>query len=170
MGHISTTTHSNLMNRTLLESQNVVPYFNSLALSAISTLTSAVSQSVQNTQTLQTLFEPTVYHTLLIYVSSSINLYKLLHGQQICPGRSWSNQQFHASQFCQTNGIETCSIGKPIVKKQPSQDVLHGDEAEKLGLAHLVSSYTLPHQNSQPGERGRQTARSKVLSRRTRDT
>ena len=57
------------------------------------------------------------------------------------------------------------------VKKQPSQDVLHGDEAEEeLGLARLVSSYTLPHQNSQPGERGRQTARSKVLSGRARDT
>ena len=57
------------------------------------------------------------------------------------------------------------------VKKQPSQDVLHGDEAEEeLSLARLVSSYTLPHQNSQPGERGRQTARSKVLSRHTRDT
>ena len=57
------------------------------------------------------------------------------------------------------------------VKKQPSQDVLHGDEAEEeLGLARLVSSYTLPHQNSQPGARGRQTARSKVLSRRARDT
>ena len=57
------------------------------------------------------------------------------------------------------------------VKKQPSQDILHGDEAEEeLGLARLVSSYTLPHQNSQPGGRGRQTARSKVLSRRARDT
>ena len=57
------------------------------------------------------------------------------------------------------------------VKKQPSQDVLHGDEAEEeLGLARLVSSYTLPHQNSQPGRRGRQIARSKVLSRRARDT
>ena len=56
------------------------------------------------------------------------------------------------------------------VKKQPSQDVLHGDEAEEeLGLARLVSSYTLPHQNSQPGGRGQQTARSKVLSRRARD-
>ena len=51
------------------------------------------------------------------------------------------------------------------VKKQPSQDVLHGDAAEEeLGLAHLVSSYTLPHQNSQPGRRGWQTACSKVLS------
>ena len=60
------------------------------------------------------------------------------------------------------------SIG---VKKQPPQDVLHGDEAEEeLGLARLVSSYTLPHQNSQPGERGRQTACSRVLSRRARDT
>ena len=57
------------------------------------------------------------------------------------------------------------------VKKQLSQDVLHGDAAEKeLGLARLVSSYTLPHQNSQPGERGWQTARSKVLSRRARNT
>ena len=57
------------------------------------------------------------------------------------------------------------------VKKQPSQDVLHGDAAEEeLGLACLVSSYTLPHQNSQPGRRGRQTARSKMLSRRARDT
>ena len=57
------------------------------------------------------------------------------------------------------------------VKKQPSQDVLHGDEAEEeLGLARLVSSYTLPHQNSQPGGRGRQIACSKVLSRRARDT
>ena len=57
-----------------------------------------------------------------------------------------------------------------LVKKQPSQDVLHGDAAEELGLARLVSSYTLPHQNSQPGGRGWQTARSKVLSRRARDT
>ena len=62
-------------------------------------------------------------------------------------------------------------VEEPLdVKKQPSQDVLHGDEAEEeLGLARLVSSYTLPHQNSQPGRRGRQTARSKVLSRRARD-
>ena len=60
---------------------------------------------------------------------------------------------------------------RPDVKKQPSQDVLHGDTAEKeLGLARLVSSYTLPHQNSQPGKRGRQTACSKVLSRRARET
>ena len=60
---------------------------------------------------------------------------------------------------------------RDTVKKQPSQDVLHGDEAEEeLGLACLVSSYTLPHQNSQPGKRGRQTARSKVLSRCARDT
>ena len=60
---------------------------------------------------------------------------------------------------------------KNIVKKQPSQDVLHGDAAEEeLGLACLVSSYTLPHQNSQPSRRGRQTAHSKVLSRRARDT
>ena len=60
--------------------------------------------------------------------------------------------------------------GMLSVKKQPSQDVLHGDAAEEeLGLACLVSSYTLPHQNSQPSGRGRQTARSKVLSRRARD-
>ena len=58
-----------------------------------------------------------------------------------------------------------------FVKKQPSQDVLHGDAAEEeLGLARLVSSYTLPHQNSQPGKKGQQTARSKVLSRHARDT
>ena len=57
------------------------------------------------------------------------------------------------------------------VKKQPSQDVLHGNDVEEeLGLARLVSSYTLPHQNSQPGEKGRQTARSKVLSRCARGT
>ena len=57
-----------------------------------------------------------------------------------------------------------------VVKNQPSQDVLQGDAAEKvLGLARLVSSYTLPYQNSQPGGRGQQTARSKVLSRHTRD-
>ena len=61
--------------------------------------------------------------------------------------------------------------GAMVVKKEPSQDVLHGDEAEEeLGLARLVSSYTLPRQNSQPGKRGRQAARSKVLSRRARNT
>ena len=39
------------------------------------------------------------------------------------------------------------------VKKQPSQDVLHGDAAEEeLGLARLVSSHTLA------GEAGRQLA------------
>ena len=44
----------------------------------------------------------------------------------------------------------------PPVKKQPSQDVLHGNAAEEeLSLARL---------------RGRQTARSKVLSRHARDT
>ena len=58
-----------------------------------------------------------------------------------------------------------------VVKKQPSQDVLQGDTAEEeLGLARLVSSYTLPHQNSQPGGRGQQTAHSKMLSRCARDT
>ena len=70
--------------------------------------------------------------------------------------------------------MEKCHMGGGTgvyVKKQLSQDILHGNEAEKeLSLARLVSSYTLPHQNSQPGKRGRQTARSKVLSRRTRDT
>ena len=63
------------------------------------------------------------------------------------------------------------TMGIQFVKKQPSQDVLHGDAAEKeLGLARLVSSYTLLHQNSQPGKRGQQTACSKVLSTRARDT
>ena len=62
-------------------------------------------------------------------------------------------------------------LNDPDVKKQSTQDVLHGDAAEEeLGLACLVSSYTLPHQSSQPGKRGQQTARSKVLSRRARDT
>ena len=54
---------------------------------------------------------------------------------------------------------------------QPSQDVLRGGAAEEeQEIARLVSSTTLPHQNSQPGERGWQMARSKVLSRRTRNT
>ena len=67
-----------------------------------------------------------------------------------------------------TSYSATCMV--PCVKKQPSQGVLHGDAAEKeLGLARLVSSYTLPHQNSQPGGRGWQTARSKVLSSHLRD-
>ena len=46
------------------------------------------------------------------------------------------------------------------VKKQPSQDVLHGDAAEeKLGLAHLVSSYTLHiRTHSLAGEASRQLA------------
>ena len=75
----------------------------------------------------------------------------------------------HGWMQAMKSGLEACF--KSSVKKQPSQDVLHGDEAEEeLGLARLVSSYTLPHQNSQPGRRGRQTARSKVLSRRARDT
>ena len=41
---------------------------------------------------------------------------------------------------------------------------------EELGLACLVSSDTLPHQNLQPGRRGQQTACSKVLSRHAKDT
>ena len=65
----------------------------------------------------------------------------------------------------QHTGKNMAKISSHAVKKQPSQDVLRGDVAEEeLGLAHLVSSYTLPHQNSQPGGRGRQIARSKVLS------
>ena len=77
---------------------------------------------------------------------------------------------------CQDCSCALLHIGQELqafagVKKQPSQDLLHEDAAEKeLGLARLVSSYTLPHQNSQPGRRGRQTACSKVLSRRARDT
>ena len=68
-------------------------------------------------------------------------------------------------------GVARGVTGISAVKKQPSQDILHGDTAEEeLSLACLVSSYTLPHQNSQPGGRGWQTARSKVLSRRARDT
>ena len=71
---------------------------------------------------------------------------------------------------CSVRNITPLLKGR-CVKKQPSQDVLHGDAAEEeLGLAHLVSSYTLPHQNSQPGGRGWQTACSKVLSRHARDT
>ena len=76
--------------------------------------------------------------------------------------QGWANaaRQYHQNNMAVQN-----------VKKQPSQDILHEDTAEEeLGLACLVSSYTLPHQNSQPGRRGRQTARSKVLSRRARDT
>ena len=46
------------MNNTLLESQDEVLQFTSLALSAISTLMSAVLQSVQNTQTLQHFLSP----------------------------------------------------------------------------------------------------------------
>ena len=54
---------------------------------------------------------------------------------------------------------------------QPSQDMLKGDTAEEeQEIARLVSSTTLPHQNSQPGRRGQQMARSKVLSGRTRNT
>jgi len=48
---------------------------------------------------------------------------------------------------------------------QPSQDVLRGDTVEEeREIAHLVSSTTLPHQNSQPGGRSWQVAHSKVLS------
>ena len=50
--------------------------------------------------------------------------------------------------------------GTQDVKKQPSQDVLHGDKAEEeLGLAHLVSSspcHTRTH--SLAREAGRQLA------------
>ena len=46
------------MNKTLLESQDKVLYFASLALSELSTLTSTVLQSVQNTQTLQHFLSP----------------------------------------------------------------------------------------------------------------
>ena len=72
--------------------------------------------------------------------------------------------------FAEIVGVIVYGVASSV-KKQPSQGVLHGDEAEEeLGLACLVSSYTLPHQNSQPGGKGRQTARSKVLSQRARDT
>ena len=80
-----------------------------------------------------------------------------------------------ATTFNVPNGVNLLRFnGKDwanCVKKQPSQDVLHGDTAEEeLGLACLVSSYILPHQNSQPGRRGRQIACSKMLSRHARDT
>ena len=82
----------------------------------------------------------------------------------------WSINILHNTEHLLNNEVYHMRQTMDIVKKQPSQDVLHGDKAEEeLGLAHLVSSYTLPHQNSQPGERGRQMARSKVLSRRARD-
>ena len=58
MGHISTTAHSNLMNEALLESQEGVLYFITLALSDISTLASSASQSAHNSQTLQGFLNP----------------------------------------------------------------------------------------------------------------
>ena len=65
---------------------------------------------------------------------------------------------------------QAVALSSLCVKKQPSQDILQGDAVkEELGLACLVSSYTLPHQNSQPGKGSRQTACSKVLSRHARD-
>ena len=64
------------------------------------------------------------------------------------------------------------SVKKHVVHvlTQPSQDVLQGDAAEEeQEIACLVSSTTLPHQNSQPGEKGWQMAHSKVLSEHTRN-
>ena len=98
-----------------------------------------------------------------------------------CARNEMAGQQhfymLHAHHLVVFMMAKTCNqylmtdLGIGAVKKQPSQDVLHGDAAEEeLGLACLVSSYTLPHQNSLPSGRGRQTARSKVLSRRARDT
>ena len=46
------------MNKTLLESQEGVLYFTSLALSMISTISSVASHSVQNPQTLQRFLNP----------------------------------------------------------------------------------------------------------------
>ena len=74
--------------------------------------------------------------------------------------------------------MQLCASTAEAVKKhivhapaQPSQDVLKGDTAEEeQEIARLVSSTTLPHQNSQPGGRGRQMARSKVLSGCARNT
>ena len=94
------------------------------------------------------------------------------------PGPSTQARKTHQGEESDDEAKEQANVilrqmgeASDSVKKQPSQDVLHGDTAEEeLGLARLVSSYTLPHQNSPPGERGQQTARSKVLSRRTRDT
>ena len=55
------------------------------------------------------------------------------------------------------------------VKIQPLQDVLQGDAAEEeASLAQLISSHTLPHQNTSAGGRGRQMARSLLLSRHAR--
>ena len=68
----------------------------------------------------------------------------------------------------QTQGVKKRVLHAPA---QPSQDVLRGDAAEEeREIARLVSSTTLPHQNSQPGGRGQQMARSKVLSGRARNT
>ena len=52
------TAHSNLMDKTLLESQEGVLYFTPPALSEISTLSSAALQLVQNPQTLQLFLSP----------------------------------------------------------------------------------------------------------------
>ena len=52
------------------------------------------------------------------------------------------------AQVEQQNTVVRFLTVAATVKKQPSQDILHGDAAEeKLSLACLVSSYTLPHQN-----------------------
>ena len=72
------------------------------------------------------------------------------------PRRDWADGEGHWPH----EGKAPPGVYRPVyrrretwhVKKQPSQDVLHGDAAEEeLGLACLVSSYTLLHQNSQPG-------------------
>src|SRR6201996_853305 len=62
------------MNKPLLESQEGVLYFTTLALSEIPTLSSAASQSAQNSQTLQGVFEPTVHaiHQSLCALGASL--------------------------------------------------------------------------------------------------
>ena len=42
---------------------------------------------------------------LSIYANSSLDLYKLLHGWQKCPGRHWGNQQLHHPNFIVRMGI-----------------------------------------------------------------
>ena len=64
-------------------------------------------------------------------------------------------------------------IGTQHVMIQPSCDqksTLQGDVAEEeFKTAQLVSSHTLPHQNTCAGKRGRQMAHSRLLSRHTRE-
>ena len=142
------------MNKTLLESQDGVLYFTSLALSMISTISSVASHSVQNPQTLQRFLSP-------LYVRGCAECQR--HKVNTCPTRSPLNPIYPRPEALPFETIASDFITKlPISQGYdsiltitdhdctkmalfiPCNEEINAEETTALYAKHVFPSYRLP--------------------------